>query len=103
MGFALGVKALFGKKPTHAELATKKELQEELKSYVTQSRFDEFKAEMRGDMKEIKTMITNAVTKVEEFAEKSYQARKGIHKQVNEIDKKQAALDAIQSKALNDR
>lgn len=96
MFIALGIKNLTAKKPTHAELATKRELE----SYVRRGEFAEFKAEVRGDMKEIKAMITNAVDRVENFAEKSYQARKAIHRQVNEIDKKQAALEAVQTKFI---
>ena len=91
------MKNLFGKKPTHAEMATKQELKEELNKYVRQGQFDEFKAEVRGDMKEIKAMIRESVSKVEDFAEKSYQARKGIHKQVNAIDKGLTAVETRQS------
>ena len=97
MGIALGIKHLTSKKPTHAELATK----DELKQFVCYTEFKEFKTEVRGDMKEIKALIAGAVDKVESYAEKSYQARKGIHKQVNEIDKKQAALEAVQGKIIS--
>jgi hypothetical protein len=83
IGIGVGLKHLISKKPTHAELATK----EELAQYVRQSQFNEFKTEVRGDMGEIKALIAGAVSKVEDYAEKSYLARKGIHKQVNEIDK----------------
>ena len=98
MGLAIAIKHLFSKKPTHAELATK----DELKQFVSHGEFKEFKTEVRGDMKEIKALIAGAVDKVENFAEKSYQARKEIHKQVNAIDKKQAALDVVQNKLLKE-
>lgn len=77
------VKTVFSKKPSHAELATKKELQK----YVTQPQLNEFKTEVRGDMREIKAMIKSSTEKVEGYAEKSYLARKAIHTQVNGIDK----------------
>ncbi|MGJ8674052.1 hypothetical protein [Rubritalea sp.] len=83
IGIAVGAKHLLSKKPSHAELATK----EELGSYVRQSQFNEFKTEVRGDMAEIKALIGGAVSKVEDFAEKSYQARKSIHRDVNRVDK----------------
>lgn len=86
-GIALTLKHLFTKKPSHSELATKEEMQKELDRRALRSDLNEFKAEVRGDMSEIKALIGGAVSKVEDYAEKSYHARKAIHAQVNTIDK----------------
>lgn len=100
---AVAAKKLWSKSPTHAELATKEELGNtkeelgrELGKYVKQSQFAEFKTEVRGDMKEITRLIEKSCEKVDEYAEKSYQARKGIHKTVNKIDREQGCLKTRQ-------
>lgn len=87
-----GLKVVFIKKPGLAELATKKELE----GYVRQGQFNEFRMEVRGDVAEIKAMITGSVSKVEDYAEKSYLARKDIHKQVNGIDKQLTKVETRQ-------
>ena len=101
---AAAVKNLLAKSPTHAELATKKELE----GFVKQSQFNEFKAEVRGDVNAILARIDGAmskmellhkegVKKVEGYAEKSYQSRQRIHKQVNGIDKELASVKTRQN------
>ena len=87
-----GLRVVFARKPGLAELATKKELE----GYVRQSQFNEFRMEVRGDVAEIKAMITGSVSKVEDYAEKSYLARKDIHKQVNGIDKQLTRVETRQ-------
>ena len=58
--------------------------------------FNEFKDEIRGDTKEIKRLVERCVEKVEDYAEKSYQGRKDIHKKQNETDVKVAEVAAKQ-------
>ncbi|GAA5482067.1 hypothetical protein [Haloferula sargassicola] len=63
------------------------QLQEEFARRSELERLDgdlrHLRSELKGDFKEIKEMIRGAVDKVDEYAERSYRARKEIHREVN--------------------
>lgn len=104
VAIAVGIKKLFEKKPSHAELATK----EELKGYAKDTDLKEFKTEVRVDLAQIEGRIDGAMTKVEslhreamakldEYSTNSYKSRQGIHKDVNRIDKSLTKVETRQS------
>ena len=87
---------IFKKNPAYNELATKDAVDNKLEKYVRKEEFKTFETRVEGDMKEIKAMISETNDLVKDYAEKSYEARRRIHNNVNEIDRKVVELNTKQ-------